>query len=269
MLLFAEEVCSKEVGRGELRVRALFCDYDGTLAPLGVPRTRSRLPKPVANVLYKIRQKVPIAIVTAKDYHFIRPRTPFADAWSCVYGIETILKDGQIMARHSSKDLSEVVSLLRDVSTKPSLEYKVTSSGELCGLGVEWVERDRPEQKDIKAIIHKIRKHGFQVLQVSSGSAFDIISNASDKGQAVKTLRSMLGVRGGLMYMGDTQADNPALLAADIGVGVVEDGSASDLECEYFVKKNHVPMFLSALLENNMLFSDRLPWVIGSKKPRC
>jgi trehalose-6-phosphatase len=248
-----------------MKVQALFSDYDGTLAPLGVPRPSSRVPQALAEVLSRIHERIPVAIVTAKDYHFIRKRTPFADAWSCVYGMETVVKAGFKTINLPLRDLSVAVSLVQNVPIKPQIEYKRTSGGELCGFCAEWSPSNVPESYMIENVILRIRDLGFQVLYSSLYPMFDVIPATSDKGTAVTTLQKTLGVKGGLMFVGDSEADEPAFALSEISIGVAPENGPRNLRCDYHVKRRHMARFFAALLENDLVFSDRLPWLIGGK----
>jgi len=244
-----------------LKIGALFCDYDGTLAPLGVPRSDSKIPASLANVLTRIHKSIPVAIVTAKDYAFIRRRTPFADAWSCVYGVETVVKDGERIVRKPPENISAAVEVVKTMPHRPSIEYKRTSSGEVCGFGVEWARKKAPEADVITENISRISALGLQVVHHSLYPMFDVISRSSDKGVAVHDLQRILRIEKGLMFIGDSPADNPAFALADVGIGVFGVPGRPALDCHYFVRNTHLSRFLSALVENELEFSERMPYI--------
>jgi hydroxymethylpyrimidine pyrophosphatase-like HAD family hydrolase len=248
-----------------MRIRALFCDYDGTLAPLGVQRSNSRVPRPLSKALFRIHQRIPVAIVTAKDYDFVRRRTPFADAWSCVYGIETVLKDGTKKVVSQRKDMSRAITIVEAVRPRPFIEYKKTSSGRVCGFCAEWDPDESPEPIVIDDIICKIRRSGLQVVQGSLYPIIDVISSNGDKGMAVKMLQSMLGTRGGVMFVGDSSADNSAFAVASVAIGLVDKENRPELKCDYSVRRDRLSLFLLGLLQNDLRFSEGLPWIVRRK----
>jgi hydroxymethylpyrimidine pyrophosphatase-like HAD family hydrolase len=250
-----------------LKIRALFCDYDGTLAPLGVSRSRSRIPASLAKTLTRIHESIPVAIVTAKDYAFIRSRTPFADAWSCVYGIETVVKNGEERIKRPLRDLSAAVSVVKGMPYRPLIEYKKTSSGEVCGFGVEWKRGKTPATEVVVEIVSRISALGLQVVHDSLYPMFDVIQMSSDKGVAVRVLQRMLRINEGLMFVGDSRADDPAFAVADVGIGVLGALRQPILNCDYFVRNEHLDRFLSALLENELEFSESLPCIRSSGVP--
>ena len=239
----------------------MFCDYDGTLAPTGVSRTESSVPVPIAKTLGVIHEFIPVAIVTAKDYTFIRRRAPFADAWSCVYGIETVLRNGAKWIEGPLMEISGAVRVVKEMTNPPRIEYKRTSSGEVCGFCAEWTPKTAPKVKAIMANVSRIRGLGLQVLYDSSYPMFDVISRSIDKGVALGVLKKMLGIKEGVMFMGDSNADNPAFDVSDMTIGVLDGRHRSSLQCDYFVDSISLNQFLSALLDNELEFSEDLPYL--------
>ena len=79
-----------------MKVGAVFCDYDGTLARMDISRELSRVPDELVGTLTRIAAHVPVAVVTMKDFDFIQTRVPFAAGWPCVGGLEVRLADGRI-----------------------------------------------------------------------------------------------------------------------------------------------------------------------------
>ena len=245
-----------------MKVNAIFCDYDGTLAPLGVPRSRSRVPMSLSKILFMIHERIPVAIVTAKDYQFVSSRTPFADAWSCVYGIETIVRGGTKRVVRPRGDLTAALAIVEAIRPHAFIEYKRTSAGELCGFCAEWKPDARPRNEEIHNATRKIEVLGFKVLHSSFYPMFDVVSSEGDKGMAVTILQKILRTNLGVMFIGDSPDDNPGFAVADVSIGVVGEGSGQGLECNYFVGNSHLAQFLRALLVNDLNFSEQLPWVV-------
>ena len=241
----------------QLRVDAIFCDYDGTLAPFGVARSKSRVPRELAATMRRIKETVVLGIVTAKDFSFIRQRTPFADGWSCVYGAETVLIDGMRSVANGFKDFAPSLKLIKEMGGQPRIEFKRTSKGELCGLGVEWQPSSAPAEEQLLPKIHMIRAGGMQVLHDPLYPMIDITSSSRDKGDAVRVLKRMLGVRRGLMFVGDSVADNPAFAVSDLSIGIMGGRWEDRLKCDYFVAANELGGFFDDLLETDMVFSDK------------
>jgi len=199
--------------------------------------------------------------VTAKDYSFIRVRTPFADAWSCVYGFETVTREGVRRVGRLQAEFSSVASTAENMPNHPRIEVKRTSSGVVCGVCVEWKPEDAPDEGIIDANVSEIRKSGLQVLYDPTYPMFDVIPIGYDKGVAVGVLKEMLRVKEGLMYVGDSSADNPAFALAEIGIGVLGGRPRRDLDCDYLIDGRMLSRFLSTLLKNGLEFSEDLPGI--------
>ncbi|HXW36943.1 MAG TPA: hypothetical protein VEJ36_03445 [Nitrososphaerales archaeon] len=242
-----------------MMVRALFCDYDGTLAPLRVSRANSKVPERLARTLSRVHSLIPVAVVTAKDYGFVRSRTPFADAWSCVYGIETVLKNGKTTLLRPLPDFSGVLRTVRGLPGGASVEYKRASTGELCGLCVEWKRSRSPSKAEIESNICRIRALGFQVLHDPFYLRFDVIPANGGKGAAVQHLQFALGVDGGVVFLGDSEADNPAFRLSEVSIGVLSGSRMPKLDCRYYVMRDKLGDFLGSLVDNGLEFNDRLP----------
>ncbi len=68
------------------------------------------------------------------------------------------------------------------------------------------------------------------------------------------------------MYMGDSKVDNLAFEVADIGIGVLHEESAADLECDYYIKFEDVASLLRRLMENNLVFYKDFPEITPRKQ---
>jgi len=79
-----------------LRIAAILSDYDGTLCPTGSLRSQNNaIPQELEDILWTISEKIPICIVSSKDFNFLHSRTRFAVIISCILGIETL-----VLVRH-------------------------------------------------------------------------------------------------------------------------------------------------------------------------
>jgi HAD superfamily hydrolase (TIGR01484 family) len=75
----------------QTRINAILSDYDGTLSPTDSIRSKAdSIPEQLEGILQDISQRIPVCIISSKDYHFLHPRTKFASILSCIMGIETI-----------------------------------------------------------------------------------------------------------------------------------------------------------------------------------
>ena len=60
-----------------------------------------------------------------------------------------------------------------------------------------------------------------------------------------------------IMYLGDSDNDNPAFKKADISIGIRSDDRLNpELSCTKVLKFDVLQIFLKRLMERNFLFSD-------------
>jgi hypothetical protein len=83
------------------------------------------------------------------------------------------------------------------------------------------------------------------------GMALDLIAayilNSKDKGET------------NILYLGDSENDNPAFRKASISVGIISDKRLSPkLDCQYLIEYKHLPEFLGYLVDEKFVFSERL-----------
>jgi len=85
---------------------------------------------------------------------------------------------------------------------------------------------------------------------------------APDKGWALQEMANALGVKSGVLYMGDSETDNSAFKASAISIGVIHDETPiQNLNCDYFVRFDDVPDFMNTLLTNNFMFNSDFPMI--------
>ena len=62
-----------------------------------------------------------------------------------------------------------------------------------------------------------------------------------------------------IMYLGDSDNDNPAFIKADVPVGIRSDDRLNPkLSCAKVVKFDALSIFLKGLMDNNFVFSDNI-----------
>jgi hypothetical protein len=76
-----------------MKIAAILSDYDGTLCPTSSVKTleKNTIPEILSNVLWDLSEKIPVCIVSSKDFGFLHKRTKFANMVSCILGVETLL----------------------------------------------------------------------------------------------------------------------------------------------------------------------------------
>jgi HAD superfamily hydrolase (TIGR01484 family) len=92
----------------QTRIDAILSDYDGTLSPTDSKGSKGDLiPDQLEGILCDISQRIPICIVSSKDFYFISRRAKFAKILSCIMGIETIVLETYKNASNEIQDRSK------------------------------------------------------------------------------------------------------------------------------------------------------------------
>ena len=244
-----------------LRVGAVFVDYDGTVAPLGVPRDESRIFREVELELRAMGRTVPVCFVTSKDFDFIQPRSRFASGWACVAGLDVRLADGRGFPERRLGDLAPALRLAAAAEERGTLtEVKRGPGGEVLAVAIDWTgasEAGRYVLRRLKPLLNR----GFWVSHDRGTTFADVYGAPPDKGKATRLLRRLLRVRGCTLFMGDSPLDNSAFRAADISVGVTHGQPTKGLECEFVIEQARLAGFLRSLSGSGMEFSPAIPGV--------
>lgn len=102
--------------------------------------------------------------------------------------------------------------------------------------------------------VQTYRSHPFldgYAVYCDKGMALDLIVvyilNSKDKGET------------NILYLGDSENDNPTFRKASISVGIISDKRLSPkLDCQYLIEYKHLPEFLGHLVDEKFVFSERL-----------
>jgi HAD superfamily hydrolase (TIGR01484 family) len=248
-------------------VGALFTDYDGTISPINVSLIESRVPPKIMLVLNRIREHIPVAVITTKSLEFVVARTPFASAWSALGGLETRI--GEITYRAPClKTTRRMATALHYAKSKSEgaleVEEKRDSQGKVVAFSVDWRFAGNPEraEKTAMRVLSFCESLPVVTLKYKEQPFFDVFPCVVNKGKALLDLKQKLGVLNSVMYMGDSALDNPAFKSAEVAVGVVHAETPKNLACEYFVRFEDLADFLHCLLENDFLFNPYFPMVL-------
>jgi hypothetical protein len=121
------------------------------------------------------------------------------------------------------------------------LKYKSFSSGPMSDLYVQ-----------------TYRSHPFMdvyALYCDKGMAFDLVAydilNIKTSGEGCKGE--------GILYLGDSENDNPAFRKASISIGIISDKRLTPkLDCQYLLEFKNLLTFLEHLVKNEFIFSEDL-----------
>ena len=244
-----------------VRVGAVFADYDGTLAPLGVPRDESRIFRRVEQELRAIAAVVPVCVVTAKDYDFVSPRSSFAAGWACVSGLDVRLADGRGSTYTRLVDLGPALKVA-EASEKLGayIEFKRGPKRELLALAIDWSGVPEAGQTVVRRL-RGLSGSGLRIHHDRRTTFADIYAGPPDKGRATKILKRMLMVQSYVMFIGDSALDNTAFQQAGISIGVAHDQPMSELRCDFVVEQARLAEFLRSLRGHGMEFTPTMPAV--------
>jgi hypothetical protein len=202
-----------------------------------------------------------------KDLSFIMPRTPFANAWSALGGLE-IRIGKRVLKRETLEHTLANVSLAFDYAkshiTEPrvEIEEKQDSEGRTVAFCVDWrmTEGSKKARRETEHVAAYCQALGLKLIRYEKQPFYDVYPVAPDKGWALQEMLNELTVQSGVLYLGDSQTDNSAFKSSNISVGVIhEETPVNALDCDYLVKFEHVPDFLNALVASNLQFSSDFP----------
>ncbi len=255
----------------------------------------SHIQKLLDILLWEMSSKRIIGIVSSKDFSFLHERTRFAKILSCMMSVETIILehtnseycdkkncvqkstlnvDPEILRNNSQKINSIVdnISLkFKDISIYKKFTYKRNLLG---GVTVDWRLLDnwnsiRKEiEVDIFRISNKVDNNSEYPLFVQTYSSHpfvDIYSTVCSKATAYDNIKKIIHGSSNkfankkILYLGDSENDNPAFRKADVSIGVKSDERLNPkLDCQYLINFSQLPKFLMRFLKNDFNFSEKL-----------
>jgi hypothetical protein len=189
--------------------------------------------------------------VTSKDFEFIRPRTAFAQAWSCVSGIETVLSDGRVFGT-PVKGLGEALQYVKDHDASGlTIEIKRSTAGDVLGFSLDW--RNAAAHGDyIETTIEALTGMGLAAAYDPTRPYVDFFGAKPDKGRAVRELRKLLGVSGNVLFLGNSITDNPAFEEADLAICVAHGQETKELKCGFTLRPDELGGFLGSLADDTL-----------------
>jgi HAD superfamily hydrolase (TIGR01484 family) len=182
--------------------------------------------------------------------------------------------------QHNSKLLRNILETLQTLNyTDIVIEEKYTSDKEiLIGLTVDyrqindWISFKENVEPTIRETIQTsidaklksnlLRDRPF-IQSYTSHSFLDVYGTNCDKGLAIDNILSYFekkdrrGTK--IMYLGDSENDNPAFRKSDISIGIRSDERLNpNLDCKYMIDFYQLPSFLKRLIDNGLVFSEEL-----------
>ena len=250
-----------------MKIAAIFSDYDGTLSQLESRREEAVLSPILRRLLTKVSKHITLGIVTTKDLSFIRERVPFAHGISASCGLEmqvgerTTL-DERVYEPHQTLENAYQEVLKRVLQARDNLviERKESDDEHLIGFCLDWrLARDWDEAKRIAVpLLDYARKQGLYVVESDVSPFANVFPMKIDKGEAFEKLKKELGVQGAVMYLGDSEADDPAFRLAEVSIGVKHRRIMPKLQCKYRVEFFELENLLTELIDSDFDFKESM-----------
>ncbi len=288
-----------------MRISVIISDYDGTLCPTAsLKGLNNQIPPDLEKVLWDISAKIPVCILSTKDFGFLRKKVQFAKIVSCIMGLE-IFELTTLESRAANVDIdlvpnsknylsvkgefSNVISqyrllgvnklvknsvLLKSLSDKIEKEFQDISiepkfnyvDGILAAISLDYRQIQKWEHYKTNIepyVLNSIQQFVLSLpndlfVQTYSDHPFiDIYSMHLDKGQAIDAISHMLNLskEQKVLYLGDSENDNPAFRKADLSIGIRSDERVkTKLDSDYLIQFNELTPFLQKLYAEDFVF---------------
>lgn len=154
--------------------------------------------------------------------------------------------------------------MLTSMDSKKCQEFKCIQNSY---LSIDYTIKVKSEPQLRKTISEKQRKlarqdrpDGIHILTYATHPFIDIYAAKCDKGIAYESILSQIArserKEHRIMYLGDSENDNPAFRKADISIGIRSDERLNpNLDCRYTVNFDKLAGLLEKLRNNNFVFS--------------
>jgi len=250
-----------------LKISAIFSDYDGTLSQLESRREDAVLSPILRRLLSKASKRITFGIVTTKDLSFIRDRVPFAHGISASCGLEMqvgekIVLDDRLREPNQvlEKTYQDMLKKVLQARDNLVIERKESEDERLIAFCIDWrLARDWDEARKLAApLLAYCRSQGLSVVESEVSPFANVFPVKVDKGEAFEKLKDALGVTGAIMYLGDSEADDPAFQRADVSVGVKHRRVMPKLQCKYRVEFFELENLLTELIDSDFDFKESM-----------
>jgi hydroxymethylpyrimidine pyrophosphatase-like HAD family hydrolase len=289
-----------------IRISVIISDYDGTLCPTSsLKRLNNQIPPDLDKVLWDISAKIPVCILSTKDFGFLRKKVQFAKIVSCIMGLE-IFELAAVEDRAANVDIDPVPNSNNNMSVNGEYsniisQYRLLDANKLVKNSIllkklsDKIEKEfqdiiiEPKYNYVNGILaaisldyRQIQKWGHYktniepyvlnsiqqfvlslpndlFVQTYSDHPFiDIYSMHLDKGQAIDAISHLLNLskEQKVLYLGDSENDNPAFRKADLSIGIRSDERVkTKLDSDYLLQFNELTPFLQKLSAEDFVFN--------------
>lgn len=223
-------------------------DYDGTLAPIANTPDLARMTDIAANIMTKLNEIVPVAIITGRSVADIEKLLPFKPAFLIGnHGIEGIQTESEL------KEMKALCSSWMEILTR-YLKTAENSQGifienKTYSLSIHYRNAVDPETSEhyLNYILTKLPNSRL----VKGKSVINILPmNSLDKGQALEHIIRNNGYKYGF-YIGDDVTDEDVFKYRGPRLITVKVGEDINSGARYFIRNQEE---INELLLNLMLF---------------
>ncbi len=198
--------------------RALLLDYDGTVAPFQVDRSRAfpypSIPELLDCIMSTCRTRV--ALITGRPAHEVPPLLGFEpppEVWG-TYGVERLYSDGHYEREYLTEDtlhaLAEADAWLEEEGLRGVIESKPGA------LAVHWRGLETKEMEEVRSRAYRalspIAAHTGLLLSEFEGG-LELRVRTRGKADAVQSILSEIGPEIPVAYLGDDITDEEAFRA--------------------------------------------------------
>jgi hypothetical protein len=111
--------------------------------------------------------------------------------------------------------------------------------------------------------LSSISRSNLYIQTYRSHPFVDVYGANCDKGVAFDLITNILNPNDneemGILYLGDSENDNPAFRKASTSIGIISDKRLSPrLDCQYLIEYKHLPDLLRHLIDDRFMFSESL-----------
>jgi hydroxymethylpyrimidine pyrophosphatase-like HAD family hydrolase len=187
------------------------------------------------------------------------------------YGLEEIARNMESYLEFEEIKVERKYTSDRRVLAGITLDWSYTKNWDYYKKGVQHfvcalVTRLSQRQQPINLYLQKYNSHPFVDLysiECNKGIGFDAvlseIYSTSRKGSGDNRITNNTIGPESVLYLGDSENDNPAFRKAGLSIGVQSDSRLTPrLECQYVINFDMVADFLLRLRDNQLIFKQEL-----------
>jgi HAD superfamily hydrolase (TIGR01484 family) len=198
------------------------------------------------------------------DLHCIRMQHLIANSQSLKDNSKLLYKIEEIVLNYKEIMIEEKYTSDNSILIGLTLDYRQLDNWKLFKVSIEPAIIEKIQSSINTNLKPDLSTNDRPFIQTYSSHPFlDVYGVECDKGLAFDNVLSHLKKnqsRGtNVMYLGDSENDNPAFRKSDISIGIRSDVRLNPiLECKYTIDFDQLPLFLSRLMDNDFIFSEDL-----------